>query len=188
MQFDRLKRREFITLLGGTAATWPLAASAQQTGSPRRLGVLLVGLSPESKEAKQFRLGLRDAGYFEGRDVVIEWRFANGDYDRVPELVADLVKSKVDVIVEDSTVGTQETRRATSAIPIVMALVLVGLKRPFATQPTWETRSWALISAAVTGCAGSWSTLPDLQTGWSTAPSGRQEIPTHRDAFAGSPC
>jgi putative ABC transport system substrate-binding protein len=56
--------------------------------------------------------------------VVIEWRFAKGDYDRVPELVADLVKSKVDVIVEDSTVGTQETRRATSAIPIVMALVL----------------------------------------------------------------
>jgi putative tryptophan/tyrosine transport system substrate-binding protein len=97
-----MNRREFITLLGGTVATWPLAAQAQQAGSPRRVGVLLVGLSPESKEAKQFRLGLRDAGYFEGRDVVIEWRFANGDYDRVPELVADLVKSKVDVIVEDS--------------------------------------------------------------------------------------
>jgi putative ABC transport system substrate-binding protein len=118
-----MRRREFISLLGGAAA-WPLPAPAQQAGSPRRVGVLLVGLSPESKEAKQFRLGLRDAGYFEGRDVVIEWRFAKGDYDRVPELVADLVKSKVDVIVEDSTVGTQETRRATSAIPIVMALVL----------------------------------------------------------------
>jgi putative ABC transport system substrate-binding protein len=119
-----VKRREFITLLGGGAATWPLAARAQQPAPPRRIGVLLVGLSPESKEAKHFRLGLRDAGYTEGRDVVIEWRSAKGDYDRVPELVADLVQSKLDVIVQDSTVGTEVTKRATSTIPIVMALVL----------------------------------------------------------------
>jgi putative tryptophan/tyrosine transport system substrate-binding protein len=89
-------RRELITLLGGAAAAWPLAARAQQrVTSPRRIGVLLVGLSSESKEAKQFRLGL--AGYSEGRDVVIEWRSANGDYDRVPALVADLVQKKVEV-------------------------------------------------------------------------------------------
>ena len=119
-----MKRRAFITLLGGAAA-WPLAAHAQQqVTSPRRIGVLLVGLSPESKEAKQFRLGLRDAGYSEGRDMVIEWRSANGDYDRVPELVADLIRNKMDVIVQDSTIGTDVTKRATSTIPIVMALVL----------------------------------------------------------------
>jgi putative tryptophan/tyrosine transport system substrate-binding protein len=118
-----IRRREFITLAVSTAA-WPLAARAQQVRTPRRIGVLLVGLSPESKELKHFRLGLRDAGYAEGRDVVIEWRSANGDYDRVPALVADLVRSKVDVIVEDSTVGTEATKRATSTIPIVMALVL----------------------------------------------------------------
>jgi putative tryptophan/tyrosine transport system substrate-binding protein len=118
-----MKRREFITLLGGAAA-WPLAAQAQKSASPRRIGVLLVGLSPESKAAKQFRLGLRDLGYSEGRDVVLEWRSANGDYHRVPELVADLVQSKVDVIVQDSTVGTEVTKGATSTIPIVMALVL----------------------------------------------------------------
>jgi hypothetical protein len=89
-------RRELIMLLGGAAAAWPLAARAQQrVTSPRRIGVLLVGLSSESKEAKQFRLGL--AGYSEGRDVVIEWRSANGDYDRVPALVADLVQKKVEV-------------------------------------------------------------------------------------------
>jgi putative ABC transport system substrate-binding protein len=76
------KRREFITLLGGAAATWPMAARAQQAASVPRIGVLLVGLSPESKEAKQFRLGLKDAGYSEGRDAVIEWRSANGDYER----------------------------------------------------------------------------------------------------------
>jgi putative ABC transport system substrate-binding protein len=119
--FD-MRRREFVTLLGGAVA-WPLAARAQQAALPRRIGVLLVGLSPESKEAKHFRLGLRDAGHSEGRDVVIEWRLAKGDYDRVPELVADLVQSKVDVIVLDSTVATEATKRSTSTIPIVMALV-----------------------------------------------------------------
>jgi putative tryptophan/tyrosine transport system substrate-binding protein len=116
-------RRRFITLLGG-ATVAPLAAQAQQVASPPRIGVLSVGMSPESKEAKQFRLGLRDAGYSEGRDVVIEWRSAGGDYDRVPALVADLLENKVDVIVQDSTVGTEATKRATSKIPIIMALVL----------------------------------------------------------------
>ena len=75
-----MRRREFITLLGFAAAAWPLTARAQQVRTPRRIGVLLVGLSPDSKELKHFRLGLRDAGYAEGRDVVIEWRSANGDY------------------------------------------------------------------------------------------------------------
>jgi putative tryptophan/tyrosine transport system substrate-binding protein len=116
-----VKRRTFITLLGGATA-WPIGAQAQQRSSPWRIGVLLVGLSPTSKQARQFRLGLRDAGHFEGRDIVIEWRFAEGDYDRVPRLVADLVKSRVDVIVQDD--GTLETKRATSNIPTVMALVV----------------------------------------------------------------
>jgi putative ABC transport system substrate-binding protein len=118
-----VKRREFITLIGSVSVAWPLAARAQQAASPRHIGVLLVGLSPDSKEVRNFRLGLRDAGYFEGRDVVIEWRLANGDYDRVPELVADLVRSKIDVMVMDSTIGTEVAKRGTSTIPIVMALV-----------------------------------------------------------------
>ncbi len=119
-----MRRREFITLIGSVATAWPFAARAQQAASPRRIGVLLVGLSPDSKEVRHFRLGLRDAGYSEGRDVVIEWRLANGDYDRVPELVADLVGSKIDVMVMDSTIGTEVAKRATSTIPIVMALVI----------------------------------------------------------------
>ena len=120
-----MKRREFITLLGGAAAAWPLTARAQQAVSPRRIGVLLVGLSPESKEAKHFRLGLRDAGYSEGRNLVIEWRSAKGDYDRVPELVADLLQSKVDVIVAGQyALPPRSTKRSTSTIPIVMALVV----------------------------------------------------------------
>ena len=117
--------REFITLLGGAAAgIWPFAARAQKIAAPRRVGVLLVGLSPESKEAQHFRRGLRDAGYSEARDLVIEWRSAKGDYDLVPKLIAELVEARVDVIVLDSTVATELAKRATSTIPIVMALVV----------------------------------------------------------------
>ena len=80
-----------------------------------------MSYSLESKEAQAFRQGLRDAGYAEGRDVVIEWRVANGDYARVLELADDLVQRKVDVIVVDTTLATRAVKRATSTIPIVMA-------------------------------------------------------------------
>jgi len=119
-----MRRREFVALMGGAAATWPLVARGQQIASPRRVGFLLVGLTPESKSAQSFLQGLRDAGYTIGRDVVVEWGLAHGDYDRVPELVADLVRNKVDVMVMDSTIGTEATMRATSTIPVVMALVV----------------------------------------------------------------
>jgi putative tryptophan/tyrosine transport system substrate-binding protein len=97
--------------------------NAAESAAPRRIGVLLVAWSLDSNEAQAFRRGLREAGYVEGRDVVIEWRSANGDYERVPELAADLVQIKVDVIVSDSTIGTRALKRATSIIPIVMATV-----------------------------------------------------------------
>ena len=124
----RLSRRAFVSSLAALAASpaivfKPQSAYAQQPASPRRIGVLLVGFSPESKEAQAFRQGLLDAGYAEGRDVVIEWRSANGDYARVPELAADLVQRKVDVIVVESTPAAQAVKRATSTIPIVMAVV-----------------------------------------------------------------
>lgn len=133
-----MKRREFIYLLS-VAASSPLAARAQQSASPRRIGFLLVGLSPESKQAQHFTQGMRDAGYSEGRSVTIEWRSAKGDYDRVPELVADLVRNKVEVIVVDSTVATQVAMRTTT-IPVVMALVVdpvgSGLVRAGSTRRT----------------------------------------------------
>ena len=123
-----LSRRAFVSGLAAlaispTIAFRPQSAYGQQPASPRRIGVLLVGWSPERKEVQEFRQGLRDAGYAEGRDVVIEWRSANGDYSRVPELVADLVQHKVDVIVLESTVAAQAAKRATSTIPIVLAVV-----------------------------------------------------------------
>jgi putative tryptophan/tyrosine transport system substrate-binding protein len=118
-----MKRREFMAV-SGAAVGWALVARAQQSASVRRIGILLVGLTPESKPVRSFLLGLRDAGYTVGRDVVIEWRLARGDYDRVPDLVADLVRSKVDVMVMDSTIGTDAAMRVTSTIPIIMALVV----------------------------------------------------------------
>ncbi|MGZ3386708.1 MAG: ABC transporter substrate-binding protein [Isosphaeraceae bacterium] len=81
-----------------------------------------MGLSPASKATQHFRRGLRGAGYFEGRDVIIEWRSAEGDNNRVTELASDLVRRGVDVIVQDRTFGTRETMPLTTTIPIVMAL------------------------------------------------------------------
>ena len=101
----------------------PGIVEAQQSTAPRRIGVLVVSFSPESKEAQAFRQGLRDAGYVEGRDVVLEWRFSEGKYDRVPGQATELVQSNVDLIVADTTVAAQAAKRATSTIPIVMAFV-----------------------------------------------------------------
>jgi len=119
-----VKRREFIAAFGGAVATLPVVARAQLAVSQRRIGFLLVGFSPDSKAAQFFRQGLREAGYTEGRDAIIEWRTAQGDYSRVPGLIEDLIQKKVEVIVQDSTVGTEVAKRMTSTIPIVMALVL----------------------------------------------------------------
>ena len=116
--------RDLAALVGSLGLVFlPVKADAQQPASPRRIGVLSVSFSPESREAQQFRRGLLDAGYSEGRDLVIEWRTASGDYARLPELAADLVQRKVDVIVVGSTVAAQAAKRATSTIPIVMAVV-----------------------------------------------------------------
>jgi len=90
-----MRRRDFMAgsaataaLAGGYDAIWSFQAKAQQKPL-RRVGVLLVGLSPESKAAQHFRRGLRDAGYTEGRNVIIEWRYAQGDYRRVSEFLDD---------------------------------------------------------------------------------------------------
>ena len=116
------RRRFLLASLAGALAV-PLSAGAQQTASRRRIGVLFVLQSPSGREARAFQQGLRDMGYVEGRDVAIEWRAANGDYARLPQLAADLVERRVEVIVADTTQATQAARRATSTIPIVMAIV-----------------------------------------------------------------
>jgi len=101
-----------------------LVAMASADEHPRwHIGVLLVGYSPDSTEVQGFREGLRAAGYSEGRDVVIEWRAAEGHYELVPRFATDLVSKGVDVIVVESTVAAVAAKRATRSIPIVMAIV-----------------------------------------------------------------
>jgi putative ABC transport system substrate-binding protein len=119
-----MRRREFITLLGSVTAAWPLAASAQQAGRIFRIG-FVGAASADSlpKRLEAFRAGLRDLGYQEGRNVVIEYRWADGKYDRLPALFADLIGQRVDVIVTHGTPGVRAARQASSTIPIVIAVV-----------------------------------------------------------------
>jgi putative ABC transport system substrate-binding protein len=114
-----MRRREFITLLGGAAAAWPLAARAQQTGKIYRIGFLWDGpdVFPDALEA--FRLGLRELGYVEGRTIAIEYRWADGKPERMRELAEELVRLKVDVIMAPSSIYTAAAKRATSMIPII---------------------------------------------------------------------
>src|SRR6476661_9770522 len=114
-----MKRRDFITLLGG-AASWPLAARAQQPKVPT-IGVLVIGnISPE-EFWREFRQGLRDLGYVEGQNIRFEFRSAEGHLDRLPELAAELVRLKVNIIVTWFTPTALAARQATHEIPIVMA-------------------------------------------------------------------
>jgi putative tryptophan/tyrosine transport system substrate-binding protein len=118
----RMKRREFITLLGGAAA-WPLTARAQQTKLPT-IG-LFLGANPsiESQRVATFVQRLRELAWIDGRNLAIEYRWAEGRPERVSEIAAELVRLKVDVIVTSTTPPTLAAKQATTVIPIVFAAV-----------------------------------------------------------------
>jgi putative tryptophan/tyrosine transport system substrate-binding protein len=117
---SHLGRRKFLATLGGAAATWPLAALAQHPKVPT-IGALVIGnISPE-QFWREFRQGLRDLGYVEGQNIRFEFRSAEGRLDRLPELAAELVRLKVDIIVTWFTPTALAAKQATREIPIVMA-------------------------------------------------------------------
>jgi putative ABC transport system substrate-binding protein len=117
----KMKRREFITLLGGAVA-WPLVARGQPAKTYRIgfLGSATAGGS--AKAVESLRAGLREFGYVDGTNIAIEFRWAEGNYDRLPQLVGELIATKVDVLITHGTPGTWVAKQATTIIPIVMAI------------------------------------------------------------------
>jgi putative ABC transport system substrate-binding protein len=119
-------RRKFITLLGGAAAAWPLAAHAQQAAKVARIGCIVTGSleSPEQRATVDaFRQGLRERGYVEGQNIIIEYRAADGRIERFPELATELVRLNLDLIVASNTPAALAAKQATTAIPIVVPVM-----------------------------------------------------------------
>jgi putative tryptophan/tyrosine transport system substrate-binding protein len=118
-----MRRREFIALLGSTAVGWPLAARAQQAGKLATIGFLGASPSVESSRVGAFVQRLRELGWIDGRNLAIEYRWAEGRNERYAENAAELVRLKVDVIVTSATPPTVAAKQATALIPIVFAAV-----------------------------------------------------------------
>jgi putative ABC transport system substrate-binding protein len=147
-------RRRFLGTVAGGLLTAPLAAEAQPAGTVYRIGFL--GNSTEALEADlvgPFREGLRERGYVEGRDLTIEYRWAEGAYERFPALITELIALKVDIIVTAGTPAALAVKRMTTTIPLVMAAV----GDPIGTG---LVKSLARPGGNLTGLAG---IAPDLE-------------------------
>jgi putative ABC transport system substrate-binding protein len=118
-----MRRRKFIKLIGGAAVAWPLMARAQKPGKAAKIGFLGSASASGSRgPVEAMRAGLRDRGYHEGQNISIEYRWAESDYSRLPGLVAELLRLDIDILITHGTPGTLAAKRATTTIPIVMAI------------------------------------------------------------------
>src|SRR5437764_10345219 len=142
-----MQRREFITFLGGVGAAWPLVARAQQSaGRLPRIGFLGAASAAGSAKAIDIlRTGLREFGYVEGRNIVIEFRWAEERYDRLPQLVRELIATRVDLLITHGTPGTRAAYHVdstiTGIIPANLDAVQTSLVAILASPRTDETGS-----------------------------------------------
>jgi len=120
MQFDQLKRREFITLLGSAALTWPLAVRGQQSQTP--IVGFVDGGSSNARRAAAFHGGLNETGYVEGQNVTVEYHWLDGQYDRLPSLMADLVRRVAVIATPVSNPASLAAKAATTTVPIVFGV------------------------------------------------------------------
>src|SRR2546429_3186109 len=117
-----MRRREFITLLGGAAVALPLAASAQQPAMPAIGFLSTLSEKEASHQMVMFRRGLNEVGFVEGQNVVVDYRWADGQYDRLPTMAAELVRRPVTIIVAQAPPAALAARAMTTTIPIVFVV------------------------------------------------------------------
>jgi putative tryptophan/tyrosine transport system substrate-binding protein len=147
-----MKRREFITLLGGAVA-WPVSARAQQAGKTPRIGYIRAGTPNNDPFREEFVRGMRDLGYVEGRNIAYEFRHYGDDVESIAPLISDLLRAKVDIIVAGGTAAVRAAQAATQNIPIVMGAaadpVDIGLVAGLA-RPGGNTTGFSLLSTELT--------------------------------------
>ena len=152
---SHIERRKFLATLGSAAATWPLAARVQQAARLPTIGFLGANTpSAQSQWTTAFERRLRELGWIEGRNVAIEYRWAETRFERSPEIIAEFVRLKVDVIVTHGTVNVVAAKAATSVIPIVFAAV--------AESGRQQPRRWS----GATGRQRHWLVGPDTRSCW----------------------
>jgi putative ABC transport system substrate-binding protein len=149
-----MERRAFMAMLTGGIVAAPLAAEAQQAGKVARIGYLSPNLAASPHTHEAFRQGLRDLGYVEGRNLVIEYRDAEGKFERLPALAAELVALKVDVIVAPNTVAALAAKQATRTLPIVFAVAADPVTSGFVTslaRPGGNVTGLSLLAPELVG-------------------------------------
>src|ERR1700730_17510899 len=165
MQIAQLKRRDFITLLGGAVAAWPVVAHAQQPGMPV-IGFLDAGSAADRTHAvSSFRQGLAEADFVENRNVAFEFRWAEGQFDRLPGLAADLADRKVAIIAAFGNNAARAAKAATKTIPVAFASssdpvsvgLVTSLTRPGANVTGVSILNQELESTRLEGRRQAWA-------------------------------